>query len=58
MRHIVIKKEIHKEISKIASWNEIKIQDLCSELLSCMLTEHKEQVDAIVKILKLNRKSQ
>jgi len=54
-KSLMVRKELHHEISKLSSWNTIKMKDLTSALLECMLNTHREEVEEIIKKLKMKK---
>lgn len=51
-----IRVAIQKKLAVMAKMNDVTQKELVSEMLEVMLTEHKEEVEQIVKELKIKRK--
>jgi len=52
LKKIAIYKELHAELEKLATTNDIKIQDLANAIFRKMLNNHKKEVGNIIKNLK------
>ena len=54
---VTLSKELHSQLKRKAVVNDIKLYLLVEELLQRMLTEHKEEVEEIIKELKILKSS-
>ena len=54
-KSLMVRKDIHREIAKLASWHSIKMKDITSALLEYMLQKHPEELEEIIKKLKMKK---
>ena len=52
---VMVLKIIHNDIRNKAVWNDVKIFRLASALLECMLQNHPDEVEEIIKKLKMKK---
>lgn len=55
-KSLQVYKDIHKEVAKLAAWNDIKMKHLSSEIVKCMLKNHPEEIKEIIANLKLSKR--
>jgi len=51
-----IRSDLQKKVGIMAKMNDITAKELASEIIEVMLTEHKEEVEQIIKKLKMKGK--
>jgi hypothetical protein len=51
-----IRSDLQKKIGIMAKMNDVTQKELVSEIVEVMLTEHKEEVEQIIKKLKMKGK--
>jgi len=53
---VQIYKQVHAKLASIAKLHDVRIKVFASELLLKMLTEHKDEVETIMKEIKMLKK--
>ena len=56
-RKVEIDETLHKQIRKKCWENDVKIKDLTSALISKMFKDHPEEIEKIIKEIKMKRES-
>lgn len=56
IRPLQVGREVHKEIANRCRWHEIKMKDLATAMLHKMFTDHKDEIEEIIKDLKMKKK--
>ena len=54
-KKVEVYKELHQQIGMVCWKNDIQIRVLTSKMLETMLTKHKEEVEQIIKEIKIKR---
>jgi len=54
-RTVQIYNELHNKISVMASFNEVTMKILASEIIARMLESHKDEIDEIIKEIKITK---
>ena len=51
-----IRSELHHKLAVMAKMNDVTQKELISEIIEAMLTEHKDEVEQIIKKLKMKKR--